>query len=148
MYDSWKGVFTELKKFKRRLLDTLDSDTKSTNLSSFVNHFILQIFVLWVLQKLLFFDRDKAFFKKAFRSVKEKQRNFPYRSFYHFLIAFLEEAKNLDDFVVKKISSFGVLIGCNSAIFLNLEFFNDIISIPDDFFSNPLNLSEHHHHCQ
>jgi adenine-specific DNA-methyltransferase len=137
MYTSWKDAFIELKRFRRNLLDSIDYDLKSANVNTFINHFILQFFVLWILQKKLFFDRDEIFFKRIFKAIKENKKEFPYQSFYHFLIPFLEEVKTLDDFVVGKTTNFGELIGCNSAIFLDLEFFHNINSIPDEFFSKP-----------
>ena len=135
MFNDWKEVFTRFEKMKNQVMVTEDNKKLFIDEETFINHFILQMCVLWVLQKHYFFNNDQEYFLTVFQSLNDNSASFPYNLFSSFIVDFMKNLKDLGDYHIEGKSIFGVLRGCSSAIFLSETNYEAIRNLPNSFFS-------------
>ncbi len=132
MNSEWKEIFVSFGNMKTNFLKS--SSLSSDKDSEFIDQFLLQFTVLWVLQKKLFFNNDEDYFLNMFHLIERNSSDFPFSTFDSFLNSFLTCLEELDDYQTSHHPYFGILYGCKSALFVNLEEVKHKLEFPDDFY--------------
>ncbi len=132
MTSEWKDIFGLITNIRNRLLESCS--LSSGKKLEFVDQFLLQLTVLWVLQKHRFFNNDKNYFNNMFQLIAQKSAGIAFNTINDFMDSFLTRLIALEDFQISQDSDFGRLRGCKSAIFIDLVSIKQKTDFPNDLY--------------
>lgn len=119
MNGQWKNTFVSLSNIRNNLLAV--SSTSNNSSYDFVNQYLLQMTVLWTLQKHRYFNDDENYFITMFHLIEKNDQNIPFNTYNEFINSLLIELSSLNDNHLSIDQRFGRLRGCKSAIFINIS---------------------------
>ncbi|MHA2137844.1 MAG: Eco57I restriction-modification methylase domain-containing protein [Candidatus Hodarchaeales archaeon] len=134
MSDQWKNLLILLSKIRDNFLSA-SSPIDGSN-REFINQYIMQLAVLWGLQKNLYFNNDENFFTSMFHLIEKRDPRIPYNTYNNFMNSLLLRLSTLNDNHICIDSHFGRLRGCKSAIFIDIKLLQKKSRFPNNFFSS------------
>lgn len=132
---SIRGNFHNLFQKSRDFLVQHIQGTSNEKLKQeFVNHLIIQILILWYLQQRGLLNNNPHYLINKFHECKQKKFSEDFKSYYHFLVYFLEKIEKSSSQNYFHDALLGTIYATNPMLVVDNNIINLRISIPDECF--------------